>query len=167
MLINKKKISLKTAGPIMEKLDDSEDIVSLGKFVAIHFEILSRSGKNLRQIYEYLKANWLDVGEYHSFRSACYRAGLRQRTPKTAALGGTRKNVRPKATEKEQPQALVEVRKAHEADKPGNLSKEGELKAKVSKYNPNLPPILLPGGLEAFINPETGAKGFEIESSKD
>jgi hypothetical protein len=162
MLINKKKISLKTAAPIMEKLDDSEDTVSLGKFVAVHFDTLSRSGKNLRQIYEYLKANGLDIGEYHSFRSACYRAGLRQRKPKTVAVGETRKNERPKAQEKEQSQALVEVRKAHETDKPGNLSKEGELKARVSKYNPNLPPIMLPGGVEAFLNPETGAKGFEI-----
>jgi len=162
----KKKISLKAAAPIMEKLDDDEDIVSLGKFVAIHFEALSRSGKNLKQIYEHLKAGGLDAGNYHSFRSACYRAGLRQRAPKaTAKVDKSRENVQAKAQEKTRaPAEMMEVR---ETVKSSNLGKEEERKNKVSKYNPMLPPIMLPGGVEALIDPETGGKSFEIESGKE
>ena len=160
MLI-KKKISLKAAAPIMEKLDDDEDIVSLGKFVAIHFEAFSRSGKNLKQIYEHLKTGGLDVGNYHSFRSACYRAGLRQRKPKVTAKGNeSPKNVQAKAQEKARTPA--EIGETHETDKSSNLGKEEERKGKVSKYNPFLPPVMLPGGVEAFIDPETGGKSFEI-----
>jgi hypothetical protein len=48
-----------------------------------------------------------------------------------------------------------------ESPKSENMSKE-EHKTKQSKYNPALPPILLPGGVEAIIDPETGAKRFEI-----
>ena len=162
----KKRISLRAAAPIMEKLDDDEDIVSLGKFVAIHFEALSHSGKNLKQIYEHLRAGGLDVGNYHSFRNACYRAGLRQRTPKAAVkVDESRKNVQAKTQEKTR--APVEIVGTHETVKSSNLGKEEERKNKVSKYNPLLPPIMLPGGVEAFINPETGGKGFEIESGKE
>jgi hypothetical protein len=163
MRIEKKNIDIKAAAPILEKLGDApenESTVSLGKFVAENRDVLARSSKNVREIHEYLKANGLDVGTYHSFRRTCYRAGLRRRSAKVPAASQkpmdnlkARVSVEPNGQQKPQ-----QARRAPEAE---------EQKARVSKYNPALPPIYLPGGVEAIIDPETGAKHFEIKSKYD
>lgn len=48
-----------------------------------------------------------------------------------------------------------------------NLAKSEKHKTGQSKYNPALPPVILPGGIEANIDLETGAKFFEIKSGKE
>ena len=81
MLIERKEIDLDVTAPILGKLNDAvrvERTVSLGKFVAMYVGNFSRSGGSVKQIYEYLKASGLDIGTYHSFRSACHRAGFKQ-----------------------------------------------------------------------------------------
>jgi hypothetical protein len=165
MFAEKKRIDLKTAALVLEKLNDAEEVenedsVSMGRFVAVNFEALSRSvlrpGKNIRLIYEHLKAEGLDVGTYHGFRSACYRAGLRRR-PKRSSISIQEPVGGVKASKEGQESQKTETAAA---------TKE-ERKPEKSKYNPALPPVFLPGGVEAIIDPETGAKCFEIKSQKE
>jgi hypothetical protein len=156
-----KKINLKMGGILLEKLkEEAKDgiEVSLKTFIAMNLDALSSSGKNLKELYEYLKAGGLDVGTYYGFQSACYRAGLRRwakkslKTPKEAV-----ENVNV------QPAKKSEVsHKPQEAKDTGESGVPETHKAKSSKYNPGLPPIILPGGIEAIIDLETGAKRFEI-----
>jgi hypothetical protein len=154
----KKKIDMKTAVLILEKLERTskdDNIVSMRKFIAVNCDVLTRlvrySGKNIRNIYEDLKASGLDVGTYNGFRSSCYRAGLR-RWPKKH---GTKFQDPSKIIKNlERPQAPEKARIA--------ASKSNERGPGVSKYNPALPPVMLPGGIEAIIDPESGAKRFEI-----
>jgi hypothetical protein len=160
-LITKKKIHIEIASSLLEEMKNAlegADVVSLGKFIARNFNSLNallHSGKNIKQIYEYLKAKGQDVGTYHSFRTLCYRAGLRRREPKVSPIQG-------KPLENTKTQELIGAKKLQEPTKSKNVSREEEPKTKESKYNPRLPPIFLPGGVEAIIDPETGAKRFEI-----
>jgi hypothetical protein len=149
-----KKINLKAAGVILEKLkEETKDgiDVSLRAFIAMNRDALSSSGKNIKELYEYLKAGGLDVGTYHGFQSACYRAGLRQRARRTTAVP-------------REPTGQGRAQKPQQAENPG---KSEDHRAGQSKYNPALPPVFLPGGVEAIIDPETGAKSFEIKSGKE
>jgi hypothetical protein len=164
MAIEKKKIDMKTAALVLDKLNDAvedDHSISLGRFIAINFEVLSysisRSGKNIRDIYEHLQAGGLDVGTYHGFRSACYRAGLRRRAPKRPTISFQESARGVKASKEVQ-----ELQKIEAAAKTGEDRKTG-----ISKYNPALPPVFLPGGAEAIIDPETGAQCFEIKSKKE
>jgi hypothetical protein len=159
--IEKKKIDTRAAGSLLEKLDSvtrDNSIVSLRRFIALNLDTFSRfirfSGGNVRTLYEYLKAGGLDVGTYHGFRSACYRTGLRRRTKKNVpVLGegvcGTKNPARLRARQKEEGAAATVE------------SGDGSI-----KHNPTLPSVYLPGGVEAIIDPETGAKCFEIKSGK-
>jgi hypothetical protein len=161
MSIEKKRINMKTAAPVLEKLNgatEDDHSVSLGRFVAINFEVLSRSisRSGVRHIYEHLKAGGLDVGTYHGFRSACYRAGLRRRSKRSV-------------TTFREPSGGVETSKEvqeHQKVESATKTKE-EHKTEMNKYNLALPPVFLPGGVEAIIDPETGAKCFEIKSQKE
>jgi hypothetical protein len=154
---------MEIASSILEEMKDAgeADVVSLGKFIAQNIDsldALSRSGKNVKQIYEYLKAKGQDVGTYHGFRSICYRAGLRQRTTKKTSA------MREKSVKA---QDIKGTKKVQGSPKLGNAISEDEHKGKGSKYNPALPPVFLPGGVEAIIDLETGAKCFEIKSERE
>ena len=163
MNVEKKRIDMKAAAQILERLGDTAEDnsdISLGRFVTLNFEVvsrfLSRSGKNVRHVYEYLKTNGLDVGTYHGFRSACYRAGLRRR-PKKSVLSS-----------QEPANGMKTLREVQELQKAEIAVKtKEERKLEKSKYNPALPPVFLPGGVEAIIDPETGAKCFEIKSKEE
>jgi hypothetical protein len=162
----RKKINLKTGGLILEKLkEEARDgiDVSLRMFIAINRDALSSSGKNLKELYEYLKAGGLDVGTYHGFQSACYRAGLRQRARRAAAVSRE-----PAGNEKREkvrePTGQGMAQKPQQAESPG---KSENHEVWQSKHNPALPPVFLPGGVEAIIDLETGAKSFEIKSGKE
>lgn len=157
--IEKKKVDMRAAVQVLKKLEnfakDDNNIVSLRRFVTVNLDVLSRlvqfSGKNLRNIYEDLKASGLDVGTYHGFRSTCYRAGLRRRQKRRLPVlqepAGSVKN----------PQKIQEPK-----GKGDVTATSAERRPGVSRYNPALSPIILPGGIEAIIDPETGAKRFEI-----
>jgi hypothetical protein len=139
---------------LREETKDGID-VSLRTFIAMNRDMLSSSGKNLKELYEYLKAKGLDVGTYYGFQSACYRAGLRRwakkssKTPKEAV-----ENINV------QPAKKSEV--SHEPQEAKNVGESENGKAKTNKYSSALPPVILPGGIEAIIDSETGAKRFEF-----
>jgi hypothetical protein len=149
------------ASSLLEKMKDTlekPNVVSLGKFIARNrdsLNVLLRSGKSIKEIYEYLNAEGQDVGTYHSFRTVCYRTGLRRRDPAASAV--QKNNLKNTKT-----QASVGSKTVDNPPKPDNACGKEEHKANVSKYNPALPPVILPGGVEAIIDPETGAKRFEI-----
>jgi hypothetical protein len=87
MVTESKTIDLNKAASVLEKLEgtaENENIVSLREFVVRNIDVFARSGKSVRRIYEYLKANDLDVGTYSAFHNAYYRAGLRQRAIKVS-----------------------------------------------------------------------------------
>jgi hypothetical protein len=116
-------------------------------------DTLSSSGKNLKELYEYLKAGGLDVGTYYGFQSACYRAGLRR---------GARKSSKTTKEAAENVNVQKEPEVSHEPQEAQNVGESEKGKAKTSKYSSTLPPVILPGGIEAIIDSETGAKRFEI-----
>jgi hypothetical protein len=152
---------METASSLLEKMKGTlevAEVVSLGKFIDQNFDSLNallHSGKTIKQIYEYLKAKGQDVGTYHSFRTIFYRAGLRHREPNVSSIRG-------RPLENTKTQELTGVKKGQEPTKSKSVNREEDPRAKKSKYNPTLPPIFLPGGVEAIIDPETGAKRFEI-----
>jgi hypothetical protein len=157
MLIEKKEIDTKAAAPLLKKLENAskrDHVVSLGKFVAENCGVFARSEKNVREIYEYLKAGGLDVGTYHSFRSSCYRAGLRRRSKR--ALTMPEKRTGSSGTEAVRTSSRVEGREGTKEHRGGK-----------GRLTSALPPVYLPGGVEAIIAPETGAKRFEIKSGKE
>jgi hypothetical protein len=143
MFIEEKKIDMKVAASVLEKLDSpaENEIISLRKFIERNFYIFLRSEKGVKGIYEYLKANGLDVGTYYGFKSLYYRV-----KSKINSTNSSREKAEGKAKASEKPK---EIQKPRE-----------------SKYSPALPPVYLPGGVEAIIEPETGAKYFEIKSGK-
>lgn len=166
MPIEKKKIDIETASSHLGEMYEASGVdktVSLGNFVARNLDSLNallRSGKSVKQIYEYLKVRGQDVGTYHGFRSTCYRAGLRRRIVKNSkAAKGAVKSIKPQSPER------PEIPHGSQSDR--NAVGLGNCKAKTSKYNPALPPIILPGGIEANIDLETGAKFFEIQPGKE
>jgi hypothetical protein len=161
----RKKINLKTGGKILEELkEETKDgiDVSLRAFIALNRDTLSSSGKNLKELHEYLKARGLDVGTYYGFQSACYRAGLRQRVMRVAASREPASNAkREKVLESTGQGRTQKPQQAKSPDQPENH------KARQSKRNPVLPPVFLPGGVEAIIDLETGAQSFDIKSGKE
>jgi hypothetical protein len=155
----KKKIDVKAAASILERLNDAakdDSLVSQQRFVIMNFDVLSRfvrhSGENVRTVYEYLKAGGLNVGTYHGFRSACYRAGLRRRVKNRAPVP------------EESPDGVRRIRESQKAEGISKTAKERG--AGAGRRNPSLPPVYLPGGVEVTIDPESGAKYFEIKSGK-
>ena len=164
MLIEKKEIDLDAAAPILEKLSDAvraKRVVSLGKFVTMNFDIFFRSGGSVKQVYEYLKTSGLDVGTYHSFRSACNRVRKQRRLNASMAVKETAEGI--KTTSQRETEMIFKAENSKDTvEKQKEGQKNPQAQDKVSKYNPMLPPIILPGGVEAFIDPETGGKCFEI-----
>jgi hypothetical protein len=152
-------------GMILEELkEETKDgiDVSLRAFIAMNRDTLSSSGKNLKELYEYLKAKGLDVGTYYGFQSACYRAGLRQRVRRVAASRESASNA--KREEVLEPTGQGMTQKPQQAESPGQSENH---KTRQSKHNPVLPTVFLPGGVEAIIDLETGAKSFYIKSGKE
>jgi hypothetical protein len=162
MLIEGKKIDMKVAAPVLEKLVSpaENEIVSLRKFIERNFYIFLRSERGVKAIYEYLKTNGLDVGTYYGFKSLYYRVKNRINSTTSSAEkipAPVKKEPHPVEVEAE----MAEKRETEASKKPREIQKPRE-----SKYNPALPPVYLPGGVEAIIDPETGAKYFEIKSGK-
>jgi hypothetical protein len=157
----RKEISLEHNAEIIGELLSTgtkiPETVSLRKFIDINFQAFTDSGKTVQEIYDFLKEKKIDVGSFHVFRSL-YSKVKRYWKLKHAAP------VRDPPSEKFA--ANPEAHKApelRELQKP--LQNEGETdmnKTRQSKYNSALPPVILPGGIEAIIDLETGAKRFEI-----
>jgi hypothetical protein len=161
----KKEISMKRNAEIMGKLmqdaTESHETVSLRKFIEINFKAFIQSGKSTRYIYEFLKGEGIDVSSFQVFKSLYSKV---------------KKAWKQKITASAKFSALIESSSdLQESPMPCEAPKKSHLKrsaladhnTKQSKYNPALPPVILPGGIEAIIDPETGAKRFEIKSERE
>jgi hypothetical protein len=148
-MVVRKEISLEhnteIIGELLSTGTKAPETVSLRKFIAINFQAFADSGKTIREIYDFLKERQIDVGSFHVFRS------LYSRVKKSRGL-------KPDAPVRDPPPenaGLKEHRPSESREKQKPFRNE-------SRYNPALPPVILPGGIEAIFDPETGAKRFEI-----
>jgi hypothetical protein len=160
-MVVRKEISLEHNAEIIEELlstgAKTPETVSLRKFIDINFQAFTDSRKTIREIYDFLKEKKIDVGSFHVFRSVYSKAkkswSLKhaapvRNPPSRKFAAGSEEHTAPESREPQK-----HLRNEVETD---------ALKTKQSKYNPALPPVILPGGIEAMIDPETGAKRFEI-----
>jgi hypothetical protein len=163
MFFEEKKIDMKVAASVLEKLGNSaeNEIVSLRKFIEKNFDIFLRSGRGVKAIYEYLKTNGLDVGTYYGFKSLYYRVKRRINSTNPSA-----EKIAPAPIKKEPCPVEIEAKMAEKKEAEASKKSKEVQKPWESKYNPALPLVYLPGGVEAIIDPETGAKYFEIKSGK-
>jgi hypothetical protein len=161
MKVRKREIGLERNDEMMERLATAEatpkempESVSLRKFIDLNFQAFTDSGKTTREIYEFLKEENIDVGSFQVFKSLYSRV-------RRACHGQFVNPIRPPVAEAPSDDSKVQASSGKEK-KEGSDHKNGQ-----SRYNPALPPVYLPGGVEAIIDPETGAKYFEIKSGKE
>jgi hypothetical protein len=151
-MVVRKEISLEHNTAIIEELlgiaAKVPETVSLRMFIAINFQAFTDSGKTIREIYDFLKEKKIDVGSFNVFRSLYSKVKNSQnRKPATSAKGPPERS----------------VSGSGKTQKPLQDGGEADVnKPRQSKHSPALPPIFLPGGVEAIIDPETGAKGFDF-----
>ena len=171
MIPMKKELRMEHNDEMIEKLLRSKTkvptTVSLKKFIDINFQAFVNSGKTTREIYEFLIEEKYDVSSFQVFKtlfSKVKKSKSRVSVVPVKSPNSEELSTRPKESTLVVPSKEPEIlQNGGESD----VRKEPRFQAKVSKYNPMLPPIMLPGGVEAFINPETGGKSFEIESGKE
>jgi len=167
----KKEISLERNDEIIKKLlctgTQAPAIVSLKKFIDINFQAFMNSGKTTREIYEFLKEEKIDVSSFKVFKTLYSKVKKsRSHTFTTPVRALVSEELPARSKEPTQAAPGKEQKTVQNGGESGER-KEPQPKGKVSKYNPLLPPIMLPGGVEAFIDPETGGKSFEIKSGKE
>ena len=165
MVFTKKEISLKRNDEIIGKLKKLEtqlpETVSLSKFIDINYRAFVNSGKTTREIYEFLKEEKVDVSSFQVFKNLYSQV---KKAQKLKSESSTKTSVSEMVTVKpENPtQKVPEKGQKTQNEGESNVRKEPQPNGKVSKYNPMLPPVMLPGGVEAFIDPKTGAKRFDF-----
>lgn len=151
-MVTRKEISLEHNAEIIEELLSTgakvPETVSLRKFIAINFQAFTKSGKSIREIYDFLKEKKIDVGSFHVFRSLYSKVKKTQNLKLTAPVRGPLDH-----GELESRRTQIPFQNGGEAD---------VNKPRQNKHAPALPPVFLPGGVEAIIDPETGAKSFEF-----
>ena len=70
--MRKKEISMERNIQIMEELTrfpKTQTNVSLSKFIDMNFQAFAKSGKSVREIYDFLKDGKIDVSSFHVFRT--------------------------------------------------------------------------------------------------
>ena len=166
--MNRKKIDLGKAREIVARFNEiPSPIVTARQFVIMHFDELRQSGKSLDALHHFLLANGIDVGPFESFRTV-YNSVKRARKNNLAASASSKQVSEPE-------QAVpVKTNPVEPAPPAKNPEPEKATPAKVGRpqdeevgKNPKrLPygkrPILLPDGTEVEIDPETGAKVFNV-----
>ena len=166
MFTVKKEISLETSDGIVEKLLKLETkaptSVSLTTFIERYFQEFIKSGKTTREIYEFLKEEKVDVSSFQVFKTLYSKVKKTQKLKSASSTKAPVSDIAPPKSVNPTQKVPDKEQKAIQNGDESNVRKEPQLQGKVSKYNPNLTPIMLPGGVEAFIDPETGGKGFEI-----
>ncbi|MDR0411548.1 MAG: hypothetical protein LBH75_06205 [Treponema sp.] len=165
MKIRKKEISMEQNAEVMKKLTETKmaapEKVSLRRYIDINFEVFTQSGKTTREIYEFLKRENIDVSSFQVFKSL-YSRVKRSRLQKSESPANASIPVKSASV----PKRHAANETAPKPQPKSETQPESRWSGK-SQYYPTLPPVYLPGGVEAIIDPETGAKRFEIKSAKD
>jgi hypothetical protein len=160
-MIEKKKIEPHKMREVVNRLEElPASTISARQFITMYFDQLHKlqqSGRSLKAIYEFIRANEIDVGTYDSFQAVYNRIKrARGKNPIEAASSETI----PQKTEIEKPTKPDKF-----APDPPKVEKAKDAEAKeIPKRLPGLGlrPIYLANGTEVEIDPETGAKRFKI-----
>ena len=162
----RKEIPVENNAEIIEELlqtnTKAPETVSLRKFIDMNYQAFACSGKTVQEIYDFLKGKNIDVSSFSVFRSLYSKVKSSHKQKLEAPIRAQISEEIP-AAPKESTQVVPG--KEHKTSQNGgepDARKEPQPNDKVSKYNPMLPPVILPGGIEAIIDPKTGAKSFEI-----
>jgi hypothetical protein len=144
MAAEKKEITLERNDEVMTRLLELEKkappSVSLTRFIDMNFSVFADSGRTTREIYEFLKDENIDVSSFKVFKTL-YSKVKKSRERANSALITS-------APMKSVPVTSVPI------------------KLQTPRGALSMPPVILPGGVEAMIDPETGAKNFEIKSGR-
>jgi hypothetical protein len=162
MIFEKKEISLEHNDEVIVELLGRKvpQSVSLTKFIYMNFPAFAESGRTTREIYEFLRDKNIDVSSYKVFKTLYSKAKRARETANSVAtelhslqnvFGKTRKQ---------------EMERCRENESRGNVRK-------MLVGDPNRPrgsssafPVVLSDEVEAIIDPATGAKSFEIKSTR-
>jgi hypothetical protein len=158
-MIEKKRIELEKVQNVMARLDEiPKSVLTARQFIATYFDrlqTLQQSGRSLKAIYQFLLANGIDVGTYESFRTVYRRV---KRVQKTQVVT-------------ENLDVITEHEKAAPPAKvtPGESEKAKNKNDDVQKRprGVGLRPLCLADGTEIEIDPDTGARIFQIKSNKN
>ena len=160
-MIGKRQIDSKKGKEILARLNEIPDpIISARQFIVMNFDELQRSGKPLRALHQFLSNNGLDVGSYEYFQ-AVYNSVKRSRKTNPAACSSLEANV-----EKIEPEKPTKPK--NPAPAPSMVEKaKNENDVKKRPRGVGLRPLCLADGTEIEIDPETGARFFQIKSNKN
>jgi hypothetical protein len=157
-MIAQKKIDLDKGREALTHLDEVPNpIVSARQFVILNFDTLQQSGKTLKALYDFLVNKGIDLGTFESFR-ADYNSVKRARgkNPGTPELLEAI------------PEKLAMPEKSAPAPPMEKNPKDTEAaKAPQRPRGVGLRPLHLADGTEIEIDPETGARIFQIKSNKN
>jgi hypothetical protein len=160
-MIAQKKIDLDKGREVLTHLDEVPNpIISARQFVILNFDTLQQSGKTLKALYDFLTSREIDVGTFESFR-ADYNSVKRSR--KTNPAGSSSSET---ILEKVEPEKSTKLEEA--ASAPSMFEKaKNENDVKKRPRGVGLRPLCLADGTEIEIDPNTGARIFQIRSNKN
>jgi hypothetical protein len=153
-----KKIDMSKAREVLTHLDEVPNpIVSARQFVILNFDTLQQSGKTLKALYDFLTNRRIDVGTFESFRGA-YNSVKRARKANPASSEAIPEKVDPEKLTK--PEKIVSA--------PSTVEKaKNDDSVKKRPRGVGLRPLCLADGTEIEIDPDTGARIFQIKSNKN
>jgi hypothetical protein len=165
MLIKKKKLDgskiEEALGCFEENLSPDSEI-SLQEFITTHLERLGKIGKKLRELHDFLTSKGFDVGTYRSFRETFYHV-KRTRKGKGVLHEPSATTPVPQVTTAAPPQtSLVPIpnKGTTTAVECKNTAPAEEATKKRELYGNR--PIIGADGVEYYIDPATGGRGFKI-----
>jgi hypothetical protein len=162
-VIEKRQIDLKKGKEIMARLNEIPDpIVTARQFIVMNFDELQQSGKALRALHQFLLNNGLDVGSYEYFQ-AVYNSVKRSRKANPSGSGSSSSV------------AILEKGEPEKPTKPERTAPELSMIEKTKDGNDvkkrprgvGLRPLCLADGTEIEIDPNTGARIFQIRSNQN
>jgi hypothetical protein len=161
-MIEKKEIELDKTREVVNRLEElTVTTISVRQFIIMYFDQLrelQQSGRSLKAIYEFILANGIDVGTYGSFQAVYNRI---KRARKTNLVGQASSEAILEKAEPEKPTKLGKSAPAPPTEDTGTV--------KTPKRLPGLGlrPVFLADGTEIEIDPDTGARIFQIKSNKE
>ena len=137
---------------VVSELEKNEDLkISLSDLMRLNLQRFKKTGLSRRTIYERLTEGGLKLGTYDVF-SKCWT-----RVEKSGAF----------ATAPIKTESPVKADKVEEAEREREVESKPEPEEKAPEKPKRKPyTIRAADGTELFVDPETGAKTFEIKSSK-
>jgi hypothetical protein len=153
-MAEQKKIDLDKGMEALTHLDEVPNpIVSARQFVILNFDTLQRSGKTLKALHDFFTSKEIDVGTFESFR-AVYNSVKRARKSQPVEL----------ASLEPIPEKPTKPKKSAPAPPTEDT---GTVKTPKRLPGLGLRPVFLADGTEIEIDPDTGARIFQIKSNKE